>query len=54
MAEPRITTNDSLTVMLFADIGVDKYDEAMELFRGSSIDTSGALNLRAKEYMMSE
>jgi hypothetical protein len=33
--------------------GVDKDDEAMELFRGSSIDTSGALTPRTKEYMMS-
>ena len=54
MVEPRITTNQSLTVMLFAEIVVDKDDEAMEFFRGSSIDTYGALNLRAKEYMMSE
>ena len=54
MAKPLITTYESLTALLFAKIGVYKYDEAMELFCGSSINTSGASTLKAKYYMMSE
>jgi hypothetical protein len=50
MAKPRITTDESLAVLFFAELGVDKDDEAMELFRGSSIDSSGAPTPRAKEY----
>ena len=50
MVKPRITTDESLTALLFAKIGVDKDDEAMELFCGSSIDTSGTPTPIAKEY----
>jgi hypothetical protein len=53
MAKPRITPDESLAALFFAELGVDKDDEAMELFIGSSIDTSGAPTPRAKEYMMS-
>jgi hypothetical protein len=53
MVKPRITTDESLAALFFAELGVDKDDEAMELFRGSSIDTYGAPTPRAKEYMMS-
>jgi hypothetical protein len=49
MAKPRITTGESLAALFFAELGVDTHDEAMELFRGSSIDTSGAPIPRAKE-----
>jgi hypothetical protein len=48
MANPRITTDESLAVLFFAELGVDKDDEAMELFHGSSIDTYGAPTPRAK------
>jgi hypothetical protein len=34
--------------LFFAELGVDKDDEAIELFRGSSIDTSGAPTPKAK------
>jgi hypothetical protein len=54
MSKPRITTDESLAALFFVELGVDKDDEAMEIFRGSSIDTSGAPTPRAKEYMMSE
>jgi hypothetical protein len=53
MAKPRITTDESLDAFFFAELGVDKYDEAMELFCGSSIHKYGALTPRAKEYIMS-
>jgi hypothetical protein len=48
MSKPRITTDDFLDALFFAELGVDKDDEAMELFRGSSIDTSGTPTPRAK------
>jgi hypothetical protein len=48
MAKPRITTDESLAVLFFAELGVDKDDEVVELFRGSSIETSGAPTPRAK------
>jgi hypothetical protein len=54
MSKPRITTDESLAALFFVELDVDKDDEAMEIFCGSSIDTSGALTQRAKEYMMSE
>jgi hypothetical protein len=54
MSKPRITSDESLAALFFTELGVDKDDEAMEIFRGSSIDTSGAPTPRAKEYMMSE
>ena len=54
MVKPHITTEESLTVLFFVNLGVDKYYEAMQFFCGSSIDTSGAPNPRAKEYIMSE
>jgi hypothetical protein len=54
MSKPRITTDESLADLFFTELGVDKDDEAMEIFRGSSIDTYGAPTPRAKEYMMSE
>jgi hypothetical protein len=53
-SKPRTTTDESLAALFIAELGIDKDDEAMELFRGSSIDTSGAPTPRAKEYMMSE
>ena len=40
-------------MLLFSDLGMDKYDEDMEFFY-SSIYTSGTPTPRAKEYMMSE
>ena len=38
----------SLTVLFFAKLGVNKYDEDMELFHGSYFYTSGALTPNAK------
>ena len=54
MAKPLIKTDESLTALFFSKLGVYKYDEAMELFCGSSINTSGASTLKAKYYMISE
>ena len=54
MAKPHITMDNSLTVLSFEKLGVDKDDKSMELFCGSSLDTSGAPNPIAKEHMMSE
>jgi hypothetical protein len=54
MSKPRITTDESLAALFFVDLGVDKDDEAMDIFCGSYIDTSGAPTPRAKEYIMSE
>jgi hypothetical protein len=54
MSKPRIATDKSFAAVFFAELGVDKDDEAMEIFRGSSIDTSGDPTPRAKDYMMSE
>jgi hypothetical protein len=48
MSKPRITTNESLDALFFAELVVDKDDEALEIFRGSSIDTSSAPTPRAK------
>jgi hypothetical protein len=45
--------DEPLAVLFCAELGVDKDDEAIELFRGSYIDTSGAPTPRAKEYIMS-
>jgi hypothetical protein len=53
MVKPRITMDETLAALFFAELGVDKDDEAMELFHGPYIDTSGAPTPRAKEYMMS-
>jgi hypothetical protein len=54
MSKPRVTADKSLAALFLVELGVDKDDEAIELFRGSSVDTSGAPTPRAKEYMMSE
>ena len=48
MSKPCITTDKPLIALFFENIGVDKDDESMELFCGSYIDTSVALNKRAK------
>ena len=54
MAKPRITKEKSPTALFFAKLVVDKDDESMKFFFGSSIDTSGAPTPRANEYLMSE
>jgi hypothetical protein len=53
MANSLTPFNRPLAALFFADFSVEKDDEYTELFRDSSIDTSGAPTPRAKEYMMS-
>ena len=54
MAKPRITTDESLTALLFEKLDMDKHDKGVELFHGSSIDTSVSATPWAKEHMLSD
>jgi hypothetical protein len=53
MLKPRISTDESVTGALFAELGKDNDDAAMEILRSKSLDSKGLLTPRTRVYIAS-
>jgi hypothetical protein len=53
MSKPRISTDESVAGALFAELGKDNNDTAMEILRSKSLDSKGIPTPRTRVYIAS-
>jgi hypothetical protein len=53
MSKPRISTDESVAGALFAELGKDNDDAAMEILRSKSLDSKGLPTPRTRVYIAS-
>jgi hypothetical protein len=52
MSKPQISTDESVAGDLFAELGMDNDDAAMEILRSKSLDSKGLPTPRTRVYIL--